>query len=299
MKTFAAIDVGSYELSMKIFEISSRNGIREIDHIRQRIDLGTDTFATGKISYERVDELCRTLREYGDIMKGYRVDDYKAYGTSAIRETENTMIVLDQIAQRTGIRIEVLSNSEQRFLDYKSIASKGEAFNRIIEKGTAIVDIGGGTTDVAVISLGGTELRICQVPGHTPGSIVILETRENYLFTGDAIGSGCGVWMQIPGSTDLKTYYDSLIHLMHWLVDNGGRMKFFGGHHMQAFESVAHPVYNPLGLGVLADMIDLVGQVLSGEIQGRPSNVSRVFTQEPLLYASYGRAEMQYLLSQK
>lgn len=105
--------------------------------------------------------------------------------------------------------------------------------------------------------------------------------------------------MQIPGSTDLKTYYDSLIHLMHWLVDNGGQMKFFGGHHMQAFESVAHPVYNPLGLGVLADMIDLVAQVLSGEIQGRPSNVSRVFTQEPLLYASYGRAEMQYLLSQK
>ena len=41
----------------------------------------------------------------------------------------------------------------------------------------------------SVISLGGTELRICQVPGHTPGSIVILETRENYLFTGDAIGS--------------------------------------------------------------------------------------------------------------
>lgn len=150
MKTFAAIDVGSYELSMKIFEISSRNGIREIDYIRQRIDLGTDTFATGKISYERVDELCRTLREYGDIMKGYRVDDYKAYGTSAIRETENTMIVLDQIAQRTGIRIEVLSNSEQRFLDYKSIASKGEAFNRIIEKGTAIVDIGGGSIQISL-----------------------------------------------------------------------------------------------------------------------------------------------------
>ncbi len=150
MKTFAAIDVGSYELAMKIFEISSRNGIREIDHIRQRIDLGTDTFATGKISYERVDELCRTLRDYAEIMKGYHVDDYKAYGTSAIRETENTMIVLDQIAQRTGIRIEVLSNSEQRFLDYKSIASRGEVFNRIIEKGTAIVDVGGGSIQLSL-----------------------------------------------------------------------------------------------------------------------------------------------------
>lgn len=71
----------------------------------------------------------------------YKVEDYRAYGTSAIRETENTMIVLDQIQQRTGIHIDVLSNSEQRFLDYKSIALKGQDFNKIIEKGTAIVDI--------------------------------------------------------------------------------------------------------------------------------------------------------------
>ena len=150
MKTFAAIDVGSYELALKIFEISARRGIREIDYIRHRIDLGTDTFATGKISNERVDELCRVLRDYANIMKNYRVDDYKAYGTSAIRETENTIIVLDQIAQRTGIRIEVLSNSEQRFLDYKSIASLGDAFGKTIDKGTAIVDIGGGSLQISL-----------------------------------------------------------------------------------------------------------------------------------------------------
>ena len=150
MKTFAAIDVGSYELAMKIFEISAKNGIREIDHIRHRIDLGTDTFATGKIGNAQVDELCRVLRDYGGIMKSYKVDQYKAYGTSAFREMGNRMIVLDQIAQRTGITIEVLSNSEQRFLNYKSIASIGDAFNRIIEKGTAIVDIGGGSIQVSL-----------------------------------------------------------------------------------------------------------------------------------------------------
>lgn len=149
MKTFAAIDVGSYELAMKIFEIASGSGLREIDHIRHRIDLGTDTFTTGKISYERVDELSRVLRDYRDIMKSYRVDDYRAYGTSAIRETENTAIVLDQLAQRTGIRIEVLSNSEQRFLNYKAIASRGR-FNMVVEKGTAIVDIGGGSIQISL-----------------------------------------------------------------------------------------------------------------------------------------------------
>ena len=150
IRTFAAIDVGSYELAMKIFEFNGKGGMREIDHIRQRIDLGTDTYATGKISYERVEELCHTLREFSRIMKSYKVDAYTAYGTSAIRETENTAIILDQIEQRTGIRIGVLSNSEQRFLDYKSIASRGEMFNRIIEKGTAIVDIGGGSIQISL-----------------------------------------------------------------------------------------------------------------------------------------------------
>ena len=110
----------------------------------------------------------------------------------------------------------------------------------------------------SVIPLGGTELAVCQTPGHTPGSVVVLETKQNYLFTGDAIGSGCGVWMQVPGGTSLEEYYDGLVGLMVWLVKRGGRMKFFGGHHTQVFESTAHPVYNPLSLGVLADLIDLV-----------------------------------------
>lgn len=150
MKTFAAIDVGSFELSMKIFEISAKSGMREIDHIRHRIDLGSKTYATGKMDNDRVDELSSYLNDYKEIMKTYKVSEYKAYGTSAIRETENTIIILDQIRQRTGITIEVLSNSEQRFLDYKSIAFKGEDFNQFIEKGTAIVDIGGGSIQISL-----------------------------------------------------------------------------------------------------------------------------------------------------
>lgn len=150
VKIFAAIDVGSFELTMKIFEFSGKNNMREIDCITQRIDLGTDTYADGKISNEKMDELCRTLKEFASIMKSYQVSAYRAYGTSAIRETENTMIIQDQIEQRTGIRVELLSNSEQRFLDYKSVASKGESFRKIIEGKTAIVDIGGGSIQLSL-----------------------------------------------------------------------------------------------------------------------------------------------------
>ncbi len=150
IKTFAAIDVGSYELTLKIFEFSGKDNMREIDCVTKRLDLGSDTFAMGKISNEKMDELCRTLKDFSDIMRSYRVVGYKAYGTSAIRETQNTTIVQDQIAQRTGIRVETLSNSEQRFLDYKSVASKGDSFRKIIEEKTAILDIGGGSIQLSL-----------------------------------------------------------------------------------------------------------------------------------------------------
>lgn len=149
-KMFAAIDVGSYELSMKIVAFSGKNNIKEIDHVSQRLDLGTGTYATGKIDAQKMDDLCHTLKEFTQIMRSYKVDAYKAYGTSAIRETHNTVVVLDQIKQRTGLDVEILSNSEQRFLDYKSIASKSESFRRIIEEKTAILDIGGGSIQLSL-----------------------------------------------------------------------------------------------------------------------------------------------------
>lgn len=152
--TFAAIDVGSYDLEMKIFEISGKGGMKQIDDIRYRLDLGSDTYAEGKVSYEAVNELCGILKEFQTIMKSYKVSDYKAYGTSAVRETKNTKILLDQVRQRTGIKIDVLSNSEQRFMDYKSIASKTEDFDKMMEKGTAILDIGGGSIQISLFEKG-------------------------------------------------------------------------------------------------------------------------------------------------
>lgn len=150
VRTFAAIDVGSYVTAMKIFEVSQKHGMREIDHIRRSIDMGTETYATGKLGYERVEELCRILRDYREIMKGYKVEGYKAYATSAIRESENAPILQDQIKLRTGIEIEILSNSAQRFLHYKAVAWKEEGFADIIRQGTAIVDIGGGSIQLSL-----------------------------------------------------------------------------------------------------------------------------------------------------
>lgn len=149
-EVFAAIDVGSYEMAMKIFELSAKGGVRELDHVRHRMDIGSETYATGHISYKHVEEMIRILSDFRNIMKQYGVTHYQAYGTSAVRETRDIVVVQDLIEQRTGIHIDILSNSEQRFLDYKSIALKHEQFGDIIKKPTAIVDIGGGSIQLSL-----------------------------------------------------------------------------------------------------------------------------------------------------
>ena len=148
--TFAAIDVGSYNVCMDIYEMSPRIGIRQIEEIRQRLEIGRDTYGKGKIAFETASQLCHILKDFSHIMEGYQVENYRACATSTLQEAENVWIVLEQVYQKTGIRVEILSNSEQRFFGYKSVAAKEESFTKMIQKGTAIIEVGGGNMQISL-----------------------------------------------------------------------------------------------------------------------------------------------------
>ena len=66
IKTFSSIYIGSFEVTMKIFEISSKKKLREIDYIRSRLDLGKEAYKhdNKSIGYECVDELRLTHMRY-------------------------------------------------------------------------------------------------------------------------------------------------------------------------------------------------------------------------------------------
>ena len=154
VKTFAAIDVGSTEVSMKIFEITSKRGYRLLDYVSNIIELGSDTYADGYVSQDSIEKLCDILIRFSKKMREYGVVDYQAYATSAIREAKNKMMVLDLLKLRTGIEVQILSNSEHRFLMYKGLAVNDENFEKIAEKSTAIVDIGGGSIQISLMNNG-------------------------------------------------------------------------------------------------------------------------------------------------
>ncbi len=70
-------------------------------------------------------------------MADYGVEDLPCLCTSAFREIVNPRSIIEQIYQRTGIQVEILSNAEQHFLGYKSIAAIEIRLQKIIQKGTA------------------------------------------------------------------------------------------------------------------------------------------------------------------
>lgn len=151
---FAAIDVGSFELELVIYEISEKLGVREVEHLRHVLALGRDTYNDGKISFELVEEMCGVLKDFTEVMKTYRTVNYKAYASSALREAKNNQIVLDQIFVRTGLRVNPINNSELRFMSYKAVATRTTEFQSIVQTGTAIIDVGFGSSQISLFDKG-------------------------------------------------------------------------------------------------------------------------------------------------
>ena len=187
-KTLAAINVGSGEVSMKIYEISRKTGIREIDYVRYYIELGSDTYTKGYIEYDLVRELCDVLERFSMKMEEYKVEDYLALGSSALIEASNCELIVDQIRVRTGLEVGTIDNAQQRFLLLKSVARGMENFEQLIRDGTAIVDMGSGSLQITIyddgkliytqnLKLGSLRIReiLADLEGQTDNFVNVME----------------------------------------------------------------------------------------------------------------------------
>ncbi len=62
------------------------------------------------------------------------------------------------------------------------------------------IDIQDGYT----FELGGRTIIAISTPGHTPGSMVFLDDKEHYIFTGDEVGKG--IWLWLPDSLSIEEW---------------------------------------------------------------------------------------------
>ncbi|MDO4554137.1 MAG: exopolyphosphatase [Lachnospiraceae bacterium] len=148
--TYGAIVVGSQEMSLKVYEVSPKIGIRQIDYVNQYMDISKDAYSKGKLDIRQVEIICENLLKFKEKLAEYNVRVTECMGTSAIRSLENREMIVHQIKLRTGYTLTVPSNSEMRLLMYKGITLKKEDFNKMIEKNTAILDIGSSSLQISL-----------------------------------------------------------------------------------------------------------------------------------------------------
>lgn len=181
---------------------------------------------------------------------------------------------------------------------YLSMADRNMLFEdrfpgQVTPDGSALVDLKDGDE----IDLGGDiVLKVVALPGHTPGSILFVDAFHKCVFTGDAVGSGTQVWLQVPSAACLSDYAKSITTAKEKLralgIEPAG-WAFLGGHDSQKYTNG----YNPVSFALMDDMITLCEKLISGKIKGDENTglspeMAKRFGYS--LKASYGKATMLY-----
>jgi len=120
-------------------------------------------------------------------------------------------------------------------------------------------------TENSTFDLGGNTIKTIHVKGHTPGSCIFVDEKHKVLFMGDAVGSGIGEWLWLPGSSKLSDYRKSLKELISELELYRDYL-FLGGHRLQAERNADKPYAYPFNISVVEDMYMLCNKILNKEV---------------------------------
>ncbi len=140
----ASIDIGTNSTHLLIAEINldlKSFSIKFSDKSTTRLG---EKDEDGNLTEKSIQRVLRTLRRFKEYCESNFVNEIVTATTSAVREAPNGQEFLKKIQDETGIKVELVSGSEEARLIYLGVLS-GTAFE---DKSYVIIDIGGGSTEM-------------------------------------------------------------------------------------------------------------------------------------------------------
>jgi exopolyphosphatase/guanosine-5'-triphosphate,3'-diphosphate pyrophosphatase len=170
---YAAIDVGSNAVRLLIAEIIENNGsisFKKNTLLRVPVRLGDDAFLNKRISDKKANDLIKSMQAFRNLMDVFKVTDYMACATSAMREAVNGQEVANRIKEEAGIDLEIVHGQNEAKIIYASHAEVN------IDKGKnyLYIDVGGGSTELSLFS--GEQMLASQ--SFNLGTIRILDNQD-------------------------------------------------------------------------------------------------------------------------
>lgn len=149
---FAAIDIGSNAIRLLIADILCKDSkvfYTKNTLLRVPLRLGDDAFLNKKISPPKFEDMVKTMRAFKDLLDVYKVSDYKACATSAMRDSENGVQVVNA-CKEVGIDINIIDGGDEAKIIYNAYLSG------IMDKDKVYlyIDVGGGSTEISLFANG-------------------------------------------------------------------------------------------------------------------------------------------------
>ncbi len=136
-----------------------------------------------------------------------------------------------------------------------------------------------------VFDLGGKQIEVSHMPGHTPGSIVLLDWHSANCYSGDSFGSG-QVWCQLWPNSPMATYAASCAKMLD--IMDRGISKIYCGHYPY--------VKTTFGKSYIAEMYNLAIMIDKGiqpNPQPHPSRIPGIGAKNPMM-STLGQATIVY-----
>src|SRR5262244_3521880 len=139
MPTFAAVDIGSNSVRLKIARLSKHRLI-EVHEDREVTRLGESVFRSGFLSPEAIANTVKVLRRFHRAVQNAGADTVRVVATSALRDARNSRAFLEWVRSATGWRVEIISGLEEARLIHLGLVSS----SRIGSSPILMIDLGGG-----------------------------------------------------------------------------------------------------------------------------------------------------------
>ena len=141
----AVLDVGSNTVHLLVVDAHSGAAPVPTSSVKHELRLAEHLRADGSIDREATDELVCHIVDAVAMAEDLGCKEFLGFATSAIREAKNGEAVLKRISDETGVRLQVLSGSDEARLTFLAVRRWFGWSSRHL----LVLDIGGGSLEIA------------------------------------------------------------------------------------------------------------------------------------------------------
>jgi exopolyphosphatase / guanosine-5'-triphosphate,3'-diphosphate pyrophosphatase len=142
----AAIDIGTNSIHMIVVKVRPDLSFEVIDREKDMVRLGAGGLDGKKLTQSAMSAALQTLAKFRRLADSNKVEEIVASATSATREAENGGDFIAEVGRQTGIRIRIISGTEEARLIHLAAG-----YGVDVGGSTAVViDIGGGSVEVTL-----------------------------------------------------------------------------------------------------------------------------------------------------